>query len=306
MSESALHPTPSTREVLLAQIRAVGLALRWPAAVAAVALALATAIAVNELRTGVVIDFQPQQFLLFGAIGLLLPFAIWMREDRFGSGFLWTLPVDRRRHALVRVAAGWIWLMAAVMVLVLWLLALALASGENPLAAETLLLLPAEVRERMGTFPFPSPDALDPAVLEPTRWRPQPLLWLTPFTAATGAYLLASAVALGIRLRWLAAALLGLFLVGVVAEATDVEWLMHAPHNYLRPFLLGPWGLDALLTARTVFLKVGTTLSTGEAAVVWRGVPDVGQWAGATLLWLAAGLAAVHAAAFRHRERRRG
>jgi hypothetical protein len=39
--------------------------------------------------------------------------------------------------------------------------------------------------------------------------------------------------------------------------------------------------------------------------MVWRALPDVGQWAAATLLWTGAGLVALWAAASRHREGRR-
>jgi hypothetical protein len=38
--------------------------------------------------------------------------------------------------------------------------------------------------------------------------------------------------------------------------------------------------------------------------VVWRALPDLGDWAAATLLWTGAGLIALLAAACRHRERR--
>ena len=56
-------------------------------------------------------------------MGALLPIAVWARDERFGPGFLWTLPVDRRRHALTKVLAGWVWLMGGVALFVLWLLA---------------------------------------------------------------------------------------------------------------------------------------------------------------------------------------
>ena len=35
----------------------------------------------------------------------------------------------------------------------------------------------------------------------------------------------------------------------------------------------GPYGFDALLTARTTFLKIEATLSTGEKVVVWPSPP---------------------------------
>ena len=40
-----------------------------------------------------------------GLIGALLPIAVWARDARFGPSFLWTVPVDRRRHALIKVLA---------------------------------------------------------------------------------------------------------------------------------------------------------------------------------------------------------
>jgi hypothetical protein len=42
-----------------------------------------------------------------------------------------------------------------------------------------------------------------------------------------------------------------------------------------------------------------------HAAAVWRTLPPLAQWAISTFLWLGAGLAALWAAASRHRERRR-
>ena len=106
-------------------------------------------------------------------------------------------------------------------------------------------------------------------------------------------------------LRWIAGIALGLFVVLAAGEAANVQWLADVPNAFLRPLFIGPYGLDTVLTARTEFLKVGTTLATGESAVVWRGMPNVGQWAMATLLWTSAALLALWAAASRHRERRR-
>lgn len=305
--ELALHGTPRRRDVLVAQIRAVGSVLRGPATAAAALLGLLTLLFVSRLLgDGEVINFHPEQLLLFGVVGLLLPIGVWRGQERFGAGFMWTLPVDRRKHALARVCAGWLWLMAAVALFCLWLLALALLSGENPLAEETLFLLPAHA-DWPGVIAFLNPDVRAQDALRTVPWTPEPLLWLAPFTAATGTYLLASALTLGLRhpLRWILGALLGLFVLGAVTEAADMEWLMREPHRVLRQLLIGPYGFDTLLTARTELLKIGMTLSSGENIVIWRGFPDVRQWAIATALWLIAGLAALWAAASRHREHRR-
>jgi hypothetical protein len=239
----------------LAQIRAVGLALQGPALAAMAVMALAALlITIESLKTGEVIAFHPQHQMLPGLVGLLLPIVVWRGEQPFGANFLWTLPVDRRRHALAKVFAGWVWLIGGVALFVLWSLALTLLSGGN--------------------------------ILETVRRTPELLLWLGPFTSATAMYLLVSALGLATRhpLRWIAGSVIGFSIVSNVGEAANA---------LLEPLIEGPYGLDALLTARTTFLN-------NEAAL-----PDVGHWATATLLWTSAGLISLLAAASRHREGRR-
>jgi hypothetical protein len=286
--------------VLIAQTRLVGLALRAPAFVATALLALATLLIMTEVRgAGEVIGFHPEQRALPGVLGLLLPIGVWIGEDRFGAGALWTFPVERRRHALLKVAAGWVWLMGAVGVLLLWLLAVALFSGGSVLAEETRRVLPS--------FSFTAPGPFDPSAVQLVRWVPEPLLWLVPFTAATGSYLLASALALGTRqpLRWVAGTAFAAVLLVALAEAANADRPIAWADRLVESLLYGPYGVDALLTARTESLQVAARLSTGETIVVWRALPDLREWATATLLWTGAGLIAIGAAASRHRERRR-
>ncbi len=302
MTRPGLHPTPRGRDVLLEQVRAVGLSIRGPAAAAvavgAVALLLA---AIDVLQDGEALPFRPQQWVLPAFVGLLLPLGVWRGEARSAAGLLWTLPVDRRRHALARVAAGWVWLMAGVAVLVLGLLALALLSGGGILAPETLHVL---------TSPLP-PDA-DVRAGVPVRtfrWTPEPVLWLVPFTSATATYLLASALALGSTARRIVAVAAGVFLlvagVSVAGELTGSRWLVLAPSRAVSALVYGQHGLMTLLTGRTEVMGFRTALSPGETVMVWRDLPDVGRWAVATLLWTSAGLASLWAATLRHRERRR-
>lgn len=294
---------PRPGAVLLEQVRATGLALRWLGLAAAALVALATlGFAFWIVNDGGVIDLHAQPTLLAGLAGALLPIAVWARDEPFGAGFLWTVPVDRRRHALTRVLAGWVWLMGGVALFALWLLALTLASGGRVLPAETLHVLTAQV---------PTSSPLDPAALGTVRWTPGPLIWAVPFTAATASYLLASALVLGSRhpLRWVIALVLAypfLSAAGTVVSALPrTEWLDDAPHRALRLLVEGRYGLDALLTARTASLDTTATLTTGELVVVWSAVPDLAHWRTATLLWTGAGLLALWAAASRHRERRR-
>jgi hypothetical protein len=299
MMEAPLHLTPHPRDVLLEQIRSVGLALSRPAIVVMVLATLATLLITEFLAHSEVIAFHPYRQELFGVLGLLLPIGVWMDEERFGAGFLWALPVDRRWHALVKVFAGWLWLMGAVTLFVLWLLALTLVSGGNVVAEESLRLI--------SSFSFPAGGTLDAGTVQIVRWTPEPLFWLVPFTAATGTYLLASALALGTRhpMRWIVGTVLTLFVIVGVSDESNAAWLATAPGRLLLGLFDGSYGLDALLTARTGSLKTEATLPTGERVVVWRALPDLGQWATATLLWTGIGLVLLWAAASRHGERRR-
>lgn len=298
MTSITFHSAPPTRDVVLAQIRALGLAPQGHALAAMAAVALATLfITIESLKTGKIIAFHPEHQMLPGIVGLLLPMVVWRGEQRFGASFLWTLPVDRWRHALAKVFAGWVWLIGLVALFVLWSLTLTFLSGGNILAEETLRVLRSS--SASGT--------LDPAAVEIVRWTPEPLLWLAPFASATATYLLASALGLATRhpLRWIAGGVIGVFLVYGVSEAANAVWLGNGFERLLESLFEGPYGLDSLLTARATFLNNEATLSTGERVAVWRALPDVGQWAMATLLWTGAGLVSLLAAAFRHRESRR-
>ena len=294
MMQAALRPTPRLREVLVEHVRVLGLALRIPAAAAAGLIGLATLLVILEIpRQGGAMDFHPERHVLPALLGIVFPILVWRGEDRFGPGFLWTAPVDRRRHALTRVFAGWMWLMGAVALFVLWLLALTLLSGGSVLPEETVRVLSS----------VPAPGTLaDPGALQTVRLTPQPLFWLTPFTAATGAYLLASALALGLRhpLWWIVGMGLGLQLVVIAGDAVNAQ----LPRRLLRAIYAGPYGIDTLLSARTESVGVWLTLSTGEHVHAWRALPHLSQWATATLLWTGVGLVILWVAASRHRELR--
>lgn len=241
MTEVTLHPTPRWRDVVLEQIRIVGLSLRIEALIAAVVLGAGTLVVVGEIVSGGP-GFDSDDVFPTALVSFLAPFAIWRRDQRFGPSFLWTLPIERRWLALAKVFAGWVWMMAAVAFFTVWLLVLALFAG------------------------VPSPV--------------QMIVARVPFIATAAAYLLGSALVLGLRhpLRWLLGAA-GVFVL--LANVVDPD----APDR-----LLGPTGI----------------FSTIENAVAdWRTLPGPARWAITTFLWFGAGLAALWAAASRHRERRR-
>jgi hypothetical protein len=134
---------------------------------------------------------------------------------------------------------------------------------------------------------------------------PTGVFWLVPFTAATAVYLFGNALALGTRhpVRWIAAAAFAFFLVVGLADAAQaISWLDRVLDTIIR----GPYGIDAVLTARTESLQVSATLATGESVVVWRALPNLNQWAITTALWIGTGAVLLWIAASRHREHRRG
>lgn len=297
MSQSALHPTPQFSAVVREQVRAVALAIRTPAFIALGLLVLGTALTIGEFVTGGgPVDFAPELSMLPGMVGFLFPIAVWKGERRFGISFLWLFPVERRRHALVKVAAGWVCLMAAVLFFLLWIFVLALVTGGNILDEHTVQVLPS--------LSIPDAGTLDPAALRSVRYAPEPVFWLVPFTAATGAYLLASALTLGVRypVRWAIGIPLSIVLVSLIGGAANIEWLKFLASRLVDVVHQGRFGLDTLLTARAESLKTAVVLTTGKTVSVWRALPDIGDWALATLLWIGAGTVALVAAASRHRE----
>lgn len=271
--EVTLHPAPRGRDAVLEQIRIVGLGLRREALVAAVVLGIVTlAIASEIVRGGAGIQLDSDASAPIGAAAFLFPFAVWRGERRFGPAFLWTLPVDRRRLALAKAFAGWVWLMAALAMFGVWLLALPL---------------------------LPHVTAVPPAAVPPS------LRWLAPFTGATAMYLLGSALVLGLRhpLRWLLGTAGVLCLLAVLNEAlghtANGELRIVAWSGVLRWAVYGPYGLYTLLSSSGFFA------AAEDAAAVWQKLPHLARWAATTFLWLGAGLAALWAAASRHGERRR-
>ena len=293
---------PGLRAVLLEHVRATGFALRGAALIAAALLTLVTiATLLQKVSFGAIVDLYSWPTLLPGLMGALLPIPVWSRDDRFGASYLWTLPVDRSRHALTKVVAGWVWLMGGVVLFALWLLALNLLSGGRIVPPYTL---------QVATAPLAAAP-LDASTLRAVIWAPGPLIWVVPFTAATASYLLASAFALGSRhpLRWGIGIVLVYLLSALAGDAANAQlnagWLADAPSRLLHLLIESRHGLDALLTARTGTLSTTAILTTGERALVWRAVPDLADWRTATLLWTGAGVIALWAGASRHRERRR-
>ncbi len=88
------------------------------------------------------------------------------------------------------------------------------------LSEETRRVVPSFSTDRTGPF--------DSSAVEFVRQSAQPLLWLVPFTAATGTYLFANALALSTRkpLLWTSGLLAGGLLFVSLAEAANADWLV--------------------------------------------------------------------------------
>lgn len=215
--QQTLHATPRGRDVIVEQIRVVGLALRSAMVVAAVVVGIAAILIAVDIAHGKGATwFDSNEWFPLNFIAFLVPFAVWRREH-FGPGFLWTLPVDRRRLALAKVFAGWVWWLAGMATFVAWQFLLASLAGVS------------------GAQIFP-PIA---------------------FLGTTAAYLLGSAVMLGLRypLRWLFGSAGLLILLAIFNQRVDAivssAGLVPLIDRFLPllPFLSFAAGLAALWAA---------------------------------------------------------
>jgi hypothetical protein len=300
MKNLDLRPTPTLRRVLVEQIRVVGPSLRG------LGIALGAFLAMGTIMILLTPDPNPIRFELnyfvFGVlafIGATLPLFLWWGPmSPFQPGFPWTLPVERARHTLARVAAGWVWLMAGVAVFVLWTASNSLLSGGALVAFEIWMVAP----HRGAPV-----DLIDPATLPTMVWAQPGWFFLVPFVAATVVYLLASALFLATRYpgRWIAGTLLGTFLLALLVEWADLGWLSDALDPPLSAVLVGWYGLTTFIGGGT-FEATVTRGPTGELMPVWMSVPTFGRWAISAALWTPAAFAALGLAILRHRDGRRG
>jgi len=292
---------PRLRDVLLEQVRVTWLALRIPSLVGVGLAAVATVVALPTLIRGGPLNINGWPTWIPGIMGSLMPIAVWGKDERFGPGFLWTLPVDRRRHAFTKVLAGWVWLMAGLVVFLSWLFIMARISGEHVVPRTINLLI----------SPAPPMGLVDPATVRAVPWNPSFLIGLVPFGGATGCYLLGSALVIGTRhpLRWVLGVVMLGALIAVISQPLGTQfgitWLAVAPGRAMEILVGSRYGLDALLTARSETLSTTATLTTAKSLRVWWGIPNLADWGVATLLWTGLGSIALWAAISRHGERRR-
>ncbi len=292
MIDHALDPTPDTRAATAAQLKAVGLAVRREVLVAGTlygAILLYTVLFALSKGESVGLGHIGGPGFAAGLAAFLFPVAVWKGEKRFGFSTLWTLPVDHARHALLKVAAGWVWVMGLTAAFFLSMLLAVVISG-GPLGVETTrLVLDASASSGMRSVEWSTPW-----------WQ-----WLVPFFAASTTYLLGSALVLATDhpWRWILGTIFAFWILGFFGEESGVGWMDVIFEEVLFTVGFGRYGLEPLLTSGTESIHHRFHLPSGETVVGWRELPSIARWAGAVGLWSAIGFAGLLAATWRHRER---
>lgn len=237
MTVNALHEPPSTRSVFVLQVRRAGRSLRPELIGLAVIMGGVVFFGLSLiLLSKTVLDYPLELAALIPAAAFALPFRLWRGERLFDGADLWTLPVERQKHALLRVAAGAVWIAAMVVVVVTVFNLLALVSN-SPTIAE-----------------------IDPGLRTPGAGEPGLWTWFIPLGSSLVFYLLASGLVLALRqpLRWS----VGLLVVGIFVsslaprELTDpvARILIHGDLGLARVWNGGPAALWAV--ALTFWLGV--------------------------------------------------
>jgi hypothetical protein len=290
MTELTMEKRLSPVAIAVEQIRTVGLAMRRELGLVlgAAALSLIPLMWVDITADGWPPVLDPGDGLgwLAVALGVFLPLLVWKGERPFGDSHLWRLPADHRGQALAKVGAGWLWLMLLVGVGLSWMV-LVVASSGGELGVEQL--------RRVIVDPAAA-AAGEVSAFDSVQWTTAWWQWLTPFAAATVAYLAASALLLGTRhlLWWIGGLWLGGLLVGGAAEA-DIE-----PFAGIVGFVRR--AADVVVTGGHEALRTRITFPWGEPGWAWTSLPSGGAWLGVTALWLGLAALALLAAVSRSRE----
>ena len=171
------------KAVWIEQLRVVGLAIRARAPWQALVLGLGSlaliafsrmpvlqALVDGEMGELVFDPAEPPWGFLPAVAALLLPLVVWKGELRFGDTPLWSMPVDHRRHALLKVAAGWVWLMAILGAALVWVTLTTVASGGSLGVDEVRLLVLDPTGATAGT----------PGAVEGVNWTTPWWEWARP------------------------------------------------------------------------------------------------------------------------------
>ena len=202
MTSISLHQGPARAAVWKEQLRAVGLALRTEALVYVGVMAFLGAAAIvgvwrasrsPTFSAGTLeLSFASELVIPISLLALFLPFGVWRSEPPSRRSYHWAMPVDTTQHTLMKVAAGWLWVLAATAVYIL----------DIPAVSTVMALISGG------------------AVEYPPAWE-----WMVPFTSATVAYLLGSVAVVGSEHpgRWLVGLFFGYFIGKELMAAFDLD-----------------------------------------------------------------------------------
>ena len=286
MTDTTVERTPAFRAVWREQLRITGLSIRREAVIAATLLGLwcLAVVLTDGESANFRLDPSEPGFGFFGVFAaLLFPLLVWKGERPFGDTPIWSLPVDHRRHALTKVAAGWVWLMPFLGGALLCIVLTTLAGG-GALGADEVRQL---ITDTEGFF------AGEAEATRAVPWTTPWWAWVLPFTSATAAYLFASALLLATAypFRW----------------AVALYFLSFAPAGLAMTFFSEFGSLRRGIDLVAWFigggdLSWGVRLPTGEFAQGWPLLPSVGLWVASAAFWIGLGVACVVTASSRVRE----
>lgn len=249
----ALHPVPERSAILKEQIGAVSVAIRKEqyfyvgTLIAFLILAVYGALAGGQSHAHGNMEFGPQAIIPMSLVALLMPVGVWRASDRERRGYDWAMPIAQSTNTIIRMFAGWLWLMLGVVIYVVFVLgvqAIVLAAGGGSLSLD----VPA--------------------------W-----IWLVPFTSTTIAYLLTSIAIIGSEHPW---RWIGGIVVGYLAALLVLE-MVHLPdiRTALQQVVGGYYGLAAAvfgaLRSGIYDMAPSPTRWLGATAI-WGALSIAGVW----------------------------
>jgi len=184
MNKKIRHEPPRAVAVFQLHLGKIGRILRPELIGLALILSPTALMALGLLMSrDAALDYPQELNFLLPVGAFLLPFRLWSKERLFDRGDFHLMPVERRKHILIRVCAGAVWALGLAAAVVLLFNLLALAAGSPTIGTGV--------------------------------WQ-----WLVPLGSVATAYLLGSALVVALRhpLRWSA----GLALAFVLLTAFDL------------------------------------------------------------------------------------
>lgn len=257
---------PSLAAVAEAQLRAVGTGVLPAFTVVAALGGLTSLIAVMQwLRYSHDFDFSPLAAGPLVMLAFLFPLLVWREATPSRRDYHRSMPVPEWLHSLLRVTAGWVWLMAGLAGFLLWGSLLARVLGGRIGSASMTVTAFHNGVPMMGV-----PSSATGLTS-----------WIAPFAGASIAYLLGSILALRSDHPWL-------WMGGVVAGcALFVGLLSAAGLDPLAQQLTTLWTGRFGLSTALIGPHFEAHFVAGRPPHVNFTPPDVLAWIGAVLLWSA-------------------